>query len=185
MSTTLANLITAEEFAERPDDGFPSELVRGRIVRMNVPKPLHGRICFNIALLVGGFVEKHQLGWMFTNDSGIITERQPDTIRGPDVTYVSYERLPQDALPQRAYLEVVPELVFEVRSPDDRWPQLMSKVSEYLEAGVKIVCVLDALDQFALINTPDDAPKRIAGDELLEFPNVLGGFSTQVSRFFK
>lgn len=184
MPTLLADLITAEEFAARADDGLPSELVRGRIVQLNVPKPLHGRVCFKIALLVGNFVEKHQLGWMFSNDSGIITERGPDTIRGPDLTYVSYQRLPKDALPRREYLEVIPELVFEVRSPDDRWSQLMAKVSEYLEAGVRIVCVFDATNQFALINTPDDAPRRISGDDLVEFPSVLDGFSVPVEQFF-
>ena len=110
MPTLLSDLMTAEEFADRPDDDFPTELVRGRVVRMNVPKPLHGRVCFNIALLFGSFVEKHSLGWMFSNDSGIVTERGPDTIRGPDLTYCSYLRLPQGALPRLGYLEVAPEL---------------------------------------------------------------------------
>ena len=151
---------------------------------MNVPKPLHGRVCFNIALIVGAFVEKFQLGWMFTNDSGIVTERSPDTIRGPDLTFCSFQRLPKDALPRLSYLEVVPELVFEVRSPDDRWPALLSKVSEYLEAGVKIVCVLDALDQIVLVYSADEAPRRLSGDEIIEFPTVLEGFSARANQFF-
>ena len=45
MSVVLTDLMTAEEFAARPDDGIPTELIRGRITRMNLPKPLHGLVC--------------------------------------------------------------------------------------------------------------------------------------------
>ena len=58
-----------------PDLGYPSELVRGKIVRMNIPKPLHGLVCGNVAIILGSFIKKHQLGWVFTNDSGIRISR--------------------------------------------------------------------------------------------------------------
>lgn len=185
MPAVLTDLITAEEFAARPDDGLLTELIRGRITRMNLPKPLHGLVCFKATLKIGGFVEAHKLGWVFTNDSGVITERDPDTVRGPDVAFCSFERLPKASRPVRDYLEVAPELVIEVRSPDDRWPALQAKVAEFLSAGVLVVCVLDAVAEFAVIYTPEDAPRQLSGDDVLEFPNVLPGFSAKVREFFE
>lgn len=185
MPAVLTDLVTAEEFAARPDDGVPMELVRGRIVCMNLHKPLHGLVCFKAALKIGGVIEQHKLGWVFTNDSGVITEREPDSVRGPDLAFCSYQRLPKTARPQREYLDVAPELVVEVRSPDDRWPALQAKVAEYLAAGVLSVCVLDAVAEFAVIYTPDTAPCQLAGDDVIEFPNVLPGFTIPVCEFFE
>ena len=177
-------LLTAEKYGALADLGYPSELVRGKIVRMNIPKPLHGLVCGNIAIVLGSFVKKHQLGWVFTNDSGVITERNPDSVRGPDVAYCSYKRLPKRSRPKRDYLSVAPELAFEVRSPDDRWSKLQAKVAEYLDAGVLVVCVVEPKDEFVLIYTPDAAPQRLSGDELLKLPSVLPGFYVRVREFF-
>ncbi|MFM9962058.1 MAG: Uma2 family endonuclease [Planctomycetaceae bacterium] len=185
MPAVLTDLMTAEEFSTRPDDGVPMELVRGRIVRMNLPKPLHGLVCNTASFLITAFVRQHHLGWVFSNDSGVITERDPDSVRGPDVAYCSYERLPKAARPQREYLDVAPELVVEVRTADDRWPALQAKVAEYLAAGVLTVCVLDAIAEFAVIYTADAAPRQLAGDDVVEFPEALPGFAARVCEFFE
>src|SRR5690348_12208093 len=139
---TAEALLTAQEYWLLPDDGRPTELVRGRIVPMNMPSPRHGQICSKIDRLLGNFAEEHNLGHVVCNDAGVITERDPDTVRDPDVAFYSYGRVPRGRLPE-GYLPVVPELVFEVRSPSDRWSEILTKVAEYLEAGVGTVCVLD------------------------------------------
>lgn len=72
-------LLTAEEFAERPDPGYPEELVRGRIVPMPQPKPRHGEICSKADRILGLFAEERDLGRVVCNDAGVITERGPDT----------------------------------------------------------------------------------------------------------
>ncbi len=185
VAANRTRLLTAEEYGALPDLGYPSELVRGKIVRMNIPKPLHGLVCGNIHFLLASFVKKHGLGWTFINDSGVLTARDPDSVRGPDVAYCSYKRLPKRSRPKRDYLDVAPELAFEVRSPDDRWSKLQAKVTEYLDAGVLVVCVVDAKDEFALVYTPDAPPRRLSGDDVLKLPEVLPGFSTRVREFFE
>lgn len=182
---TRSRLLSAEAYGALPDLGYPSELVRGKIVRMNIPKPLHGLVCNNISWLITTFVKKHQLGWVFSNDSGVITERDPDSVRGPDVAYCSYKRLPKRSRPKRDYLAVAPELAVEVRSPDDRWSKLHAKVTEYLDAGVLVVCVVEPKDEFVMVYTADAAPRRLAGDDLLKLPNILPGFSVRVREFFE
>ena len=181
---TRTRLLTAEQYAALPDLGYPSELVRGRIVRMNIPKPLHGLVCSNTNFIVSSHVRKHQLGWVFCNDSGVITERAPDSVRGPDVAYCSYKRLPKRSRPGQDYLSVAPELAFEVRSSNDSWSKLEAKVEEYLEAGVLVVCVADPKGEFVRVYTPDAATRQLSGDDVLKLPGVLPGFSVRIREFF-
>jgi Uma2 family endonuclease len=177
-------LLTAEEFGLLPDNGRPSELVRGRIVEMNMPYPRHGEICGRVARLVGNYLEEKDLGRVVTNDSGIITERDPDTVRGADVAFYSYADVPKGPLPQR-YLQVMPRLVFEVRSPSDRWRVVLAKVVEYLNAGVVLVCVLDPDTETARVYHSDQPDKIFTADQELTLAEALGEFRMVVRRFFE
>ena len=111
----MLELMTAEQFGRRPDPGHPEELVRGRIVAMSVPDRRHGYVCCTSGAIFRAFVLERDLGRVMTNDSGVITERNPDTVRGADVAYYSYARLPKGPLPA-GYGPEVPELVVEVCS---------------------------------------------------------------------
>jgi Uma2 family endonuclease len=130
-------LLTAEQFAKRPDPGYPEELVKGRVVPLPIPKPRHGEICANAIQMLGGHIESLELGRL-CNDTGVITERGPDTVRRADVSYYSFARVPKGPLPDR-YLDIPPDLVVEVLSPSDRWPKVLAKVAEYLDAGTAYV----------------------------------------------
>lgn len=183
MSTGSQILYTAEEFGRRPDPGYPEELVRGRIVIMPTPGSRHGKVCYNTACQLGRFLDDHDVGQVLTNNSGVITERGPDTVRGADVSFYSYERVPTGPLPP-GYLNVPPDVVFEVLSPEDRWSKVLGKVAEYLNAGVEVVVVLDSGRRIIHVFT-DDEPTRILTDhDELTVPGVLAGFRVPVHRFF-
>jgi Uma2 family endonuclease len=183
MATTV-ELLTAEEYSKLPDAGQPSELVRGKIVEINVPTPKHGRICCCVGLSLGEFVESRDIGHVMVNDSGVITTRNPDTVRGADVSYYSYARLPKGPVPE-GYLQVAPELVVEVLSPTDRWSELHVKTAEYLKAGVLIVCALDPNTPSAHLYYPNRPPRILASEDDLEFPEVLGEFRVPVGRLYE
>ncbi len=184
MATVAEALLTAEEFLLLPDNGQLCELVRGRIVPMNMPIPRHGQVCAKTVRIVGNFADDNDRGHVLSNDSGVVTERGPDTVRGPDVAFYSYERVPRGPLP-RKYLAVVPDLAIEVRSPTDRWSKILAKVAEFLEAGVKVVCVLDEMTQTAHVYRGNEAAKVFTVDQELTFPEVLPGFGVKVERFFE
>lgn len=183
-ATVSEALLTAEEYANLPDNGVPTELVAGKVVEMNVPTPRHGEICVNVSFHLRLFFQEHPSGRVVSNDSGVITRREPDTVRGPDLSYYSYARIPQGPLP-RGYLNVVPELVFEVRSPLDRWPVVLAKVAEYLQAGVTAVCVLDQITETCTVYRDEELPRTLRGEERLLLPDILPGFEIAVSRFFE
>ena len=181
---TAEALYTAEEYGRRPDPGYPEELVRGRIVRMAQPNRRHGQVCGQAVYLLRRFFEDDDRGHVLSNDAGVITERDPDTVRGADVAFYSYARLPKGPLPSSIGPEV-PELVFEVRSPSDRWRDILAKVTEYLDAGVLVVCVLDPGDESAYLYHADRNPQTLRSDEELVLPDLLGDFRLAVRRFFE
>jgi Uma2 family endonuclease len=180
---TAEPLLTAEEYGLLSDIGQPTELVRGRIVYLDFPAPRHGCFCGNITRLLGNFVAEHDLGRVMTNDSGIITEHGPDTVRGPHVSFYSYDRLPKGPLPE-GYLDVAPEVVFEVRSPTDRWNKIFAKVAEFLSAGVDVVSVLDPQTETLTVYQADELPRVLTAAEELVLPKPLDGFRVTVQRFF-
>jgi Uma2 family endonuclease len=179
---TAEALMTAEEFGQRPDPGYPEELVQGRIVAMPPPDRRHGIICNKAGRILGDFAEEHDLGHMM-NGSGVITKRDPDTVRGADVAYYSYARLPKGPLPA-GYGPEVPELVIEVRSSNDSWRDTQIKIGEYLKAGVLKVIVLDPRSRKAHVYSVDDEPAVLGPEDELTIPDLLGDFRVAVHRFF-
>lgn len=183
MATATERLLTADEYAKLPDPGYPTELVRGRIIAMNPPIFRHGVVCRKLVHLVQLFLDDNDLGQMTCNDSGVITERDPDTVRGADAAFYSYARLPKDVIPE-TYPEVSPEVVFEVRSPSDRSSGILRKVSEYLAVGVLRVCVLDPQHRTLTIYSPDQPEDRLDEQATFSLPEILPGFAVPVARFF-
>jgi Uma2 family endonuclease len=181
---TVEQLMKIDEYMNLPDDGKLTELVRGRVVEMNVPQSRHGVVCVNASSIVRAFVKQHGLGRVLSNDAGVITERDPDTLRGADVSYYSYSRLPPGQT-NPGYFPVPPELVIEVRSPSDRWPDVLQKTAEYLNAGVDVVCVVDYAAQ-AVHVFDTEGPQRIlhVGEELT-LPTILPEFRAPVEAFFE
>lgn len=177
-------LLTAEQFAERPDPGYPEELVKGRVVPLAVPKPRHGQICGKANRIFGNHAEDRDIGQVLSNDAGVITERGPDTVRGADLAFYSFTRLPKGPLPD-GYLDIAPDLIVEVLSPTDRWPKVLAKVAEYLDAGTTVVIVLDDKRRLAHVYRADGSIRLLTADDELTIPDVLGDFSVRVGRFFE
>jgi len=150
---------------------------------MPPPDRRHGYICAGAATLMRNYVVEHDLGRVMSNDSGVITERDPDTVRGADVAYYSYARLPKGPLPA-GYGPEVPELVIEVRSSGDSWREILLKVGEYLTAGVLKVIVLDPRSRKAHIYSADQEPEVLGPEDELMVPELLGEFRVRVGQFF-
>jgi Uma2 family endonuclease len=176
-------LLTAEEYAVLPDDGRRTELVKGVVVEMPQPGFRHGKICNRVGRIIGNYADEHDLGHVLNNDSGVVTRRGPDTVRGPDVSYYSFTRVPKDESPE-SYPSVPPELVFEVKSPSNRVIDMTNKANEYLTAGVLIVCILDPETESIGVFTSDELPRRYSNGDELTLPGVLPDFRVPVRQFF-
>ena len=176
-------LLTAEEFVKRYPDHYV-ELVKGVVKEIAMPGGPHGYVCGLIAHQIMNFVVGRNLGRVFINDTFLLTERDPDSIRGMDVAYVSFTRLPKGPVPRGA-LEVLPELIVEVRSPSDTWNDVFAKVEEYLAAGVGVVLVADPEKETVSALRKGPTQEDFHAGDTLTVPDVLPGFAVEVARLFE
>lgn len=175
-------LLTAEEYGALPDDGRRTELVDGKEVELPSPGFRHGVVCSRIDRRLGNYVEANDLGWVLSNDTGVVTRRDPDSVRGADVMYYSYGRMPKQE-PPAGYAPVSPELIFEVKSPSDRARGTLAKVQEYHAAGVAVVCVVDPEAGWVDVHPSGQPVRRYAGDEAVELPELFPDFRVPVRAF--
>ena len=188
MSIVVASeRMTAEEFAawvERPENADRHfELVQGEVIEMPPPKRPHGFVCNNIAWRLTNHAASIGRGIVCTNDSGVIVERDPDTVRGPDVSY--FDDVTDESEIVYEYPEVPPVIAVEVLSPNDRVNDVACKVDEYLAFGVKQVWVVDPEMKNVAVHRPGQSMRLLKRDDELTGADDLPGFSCKVSDFFR
>lgn len=187
MSTTT-ELITADEYSRMRFE-VPTELVRGEIVfpygedGMTRPGHDHGGVCVAIAFHIRSWARESAAGRISTNDSWITTHRDPDSVRGADVSYFRMEKLPGGKLPG-APTDVVPDLCVEVLSPSNSLREIRGKASEYLAAGIEEVWIVDSRKRTVEIVRRGETVRELDETDQLT-SSVLPGFSVQVSVFFE
>ena len=187
MSSISEQLMTAEEFLawtqrEENRDRF-FELERGEVIEMPPPGRYHGFVCMNVGVLLHSYAAKQGRGYVCSNDAGVLTERSPDSIRGPDLSY--YEDAQNAAEIDRGYGERPPRLAVEVISPHDRVNPMMQRVAELLRAGVGVVWVIDPEARDISVCRLGQEPQLLSADDTLTADDVLPGFACPVTQIFE
>jgi Uma2 family endonuclease len=179
-TATKKTRYTAEEYAALPDSVASrySELVRGEIVEMAQPGFTHGEVQIRIGSKLLAYCDQENSCRVVT-ESGVITERDPDTVRGPDVSLYSARRLPMNKV-VKVYPDIPADLCVEVRSPDNTMKILLEKAEEYLRSGVKA----DPKSKSVRMITVNGTVTLKNGD-ILEGGDLLPGFSCKIADFFK
>ncbi len=188
-TATIANpkLLTVAEFAARPEpeDGSKEELVRGEVVSMPPPGFPHGIVQGHFYFYLRSWANgRRQSSGRVTVESGLPTETDPDTVRGPDVAYWSYARLPADRVPN-VYADVAADVVVEVLSPDDSQRRIAQKIGEYFAVGVRLVWVADPDDRTVTVYTKPGDGTVLRSDATLTGSDVLPEFSCPVASLFE
>jgi Uma2 family endonuclease len=181
MSTlTQPKLISAQEFFLMPDpvDGSKQELIRGVITTMPPPGGLHGVCCLKVGRKVGNFADDNKRGIVTSNDTGFICERNPDTVRGADISFWSKERLP---IIPTGYIEIPPDLAIVVISPSDVFTKVQQKVKQYLERGVVMVWLVAPEDRSVTVYKSLKDITILNENDILSGDPVLPGFACRVS----
>lgn len=179
--TELTEPITGEALFKLGDIGR-SELVRGKIVYMSPTGHLHGFLESNFDRVLGAFIYQHKLGRVFVGEVGIYTQRNPDTVRVADVVFISRERWSQ--VQSKSYLDVAPDLVVEILSPDDTWSAVMEKLEEYFAVGTLSVWIADPKREQIYVYHSLTEVQRFSSGEVLADEKVLPGFSVPVAELF-
>jgi len=187
MSTeATTNLMTADQFAEwvsRPENrGRIFELNRGEVVEMSRPGEVHSVVCANIVWALSNYVRQRRRGRVLSNDPGLILERDPDTVRGPDVVLFDTARTYDELHPK--WVEEVPALAVEVWSPNDRIGKMTRRTALFLKAGIRLVWLVDPEARDVTVHRKGADPYVVEEDQELTGEDVLPDLRVGVADFF-
>ena len=168
-------LLTAEELLYTNVPNKRTELVRGRLIVHEPPGGRHGYVAANLAFRLSQHVDLTGAGAVFVGDVGFTLHRDPDTVRGPDIAFVRTNRLPKPI--PNTYLEFAPDLVVEVLSHHDRPGEVLAKVGDWLDAGARLVWVVDPERRLARVYREDGTEDILDETNQLLGEDVLPGFS--------
>jgi Uma2 family endonuclease len=176
--------MTADEFAAR-HAGDRVEFLFGRVVELPMPQRKHGMVANMTAFYLTQHVIANGIGRVATHDSfvRVPTTDDPTKVRGADICYFSYARVPK-GVELDSRMDVSPELIVEVKSPSDLWTEVFTKVEEYLANGVLAVVVLDPDRRTASVCRPGVDQQDFGAADTLVLPDVLPGFAVPVARLF-
>ncbi len=180
---TNSEITSAEQLFRSSDDGSRFELVRGVLIVMSPAGSEHGWIASRILIRLGTHVEANDLGKTFAAETGFLIEVNPDTVRAPDAAFVSHERL-GTAPPSTSYLQVAPDLVAEVVSPNDSSTDVEAKAEQWLEAGSRIVLVADPKNQTLRVYKSKSQIEVLHSGDELSCGDLCGGWKISVNEIF-
>ncbi len=175
--------VTADELLRMPDDGFRYELVRGELRRMTPAGNVHGRVAMRFAWRLARYVEENRLGVVYAAETGFKLATDPDTVRAPDVAFVSKERVEVVGEVEGFWPEA-PELAIEVISPGDTYTEVEEKVFDWLDSGTKMVIIVNPSKHSATVYKSPNDITALAESDILDGEDAVPGFRLAVREIF-
>lgn len=169
--------MTFEEFLASDIKGY--EFVNGELKQMSPPTMEHGEISMGLILPLGTYIRDKQLGRLYPADT---TFNLGDRLVKPDLAYVSNERLPDN---RRQGAPIPPDLAVEVTSPSDSQYDIIEKALAYLQAGTRLVWVIEPIAQTVTVYRSKSDIKTLTHNDTLTGEDVVEGFSCLVSQLFE
>lgn len=182
--TTSAKLLTADDLWNLPDHGAHMELVRGELRPMAPTTFGHGDCASNLAFLLTGHVKKHHLGKVIIAEVGYRLTTNPDTVYAPDIAFVSKDRVPSVNVRDK-FSAGAPDLAVEVLSPSDTMVAVEQKVRDYLDAGSKLVWVLNPKRKSATVHRANGSVALLKDADRLDGEDVIPSFGCSVAELFE
>ena len=171
--------MTAEELMNLDDDSHRHQLVKGELLTMPPPKSVHGRVTANLTIILGLHAKANRLGDVHA-ESGYKLESDPDTVLGPDVSFISQERVDRA---DDGYYDGPPDLAVEVLSPGDRRGWVERKLALWLETGTRSVWLVNPRRRTVeVISSTGERRMLHETDELVD--DTVPGFRVKVSEIF-
>ncbi len=181
MSATSTALMTAEEFMELPDDDLRHELINGELITMPVPGLPHARIAMRLGAPLAHFVWDHDLGEVY-DFGGFQLTWNPDTVLGPDLSFISKERLKN--VGEVSVWQGAPDLAVEVYSPGYRPGKVSERISRLFSAGTKQVWIVHLKHRTIAVYRSESDITTFSGSDYLEAQDMFPGLRISLDRIF-
>ena len=183
MSSTLTKPITADELLAMPKDGYRYELAKGELIQMAPTGYEHGVRTVELTALLHTHIKANKLGVVCAAETGFLLSQDPDTVRAPDISFVSRERV-EKAGKVKSYWVGAPDLAVEVTSPSDTVRGVEEKVAEWLEFGARLVWVVSPkLHTITVYRSLTDIV-TLTEKDTLEGGDVVPRFSIKITEIF-
>jgi Uma2 family endonuclease len=182
-TTNARRYVTSDEFLTHAAVAGPSELVRGEIRPMTPASGAHGVIAGTIFAALNAFVEARQLGLRFPDDTGFLLPGLGDTVRSPDVAFVSEGQLPHEGIGS-GWLSVSPDLVVEILSPNKTASELEEKIRDYHAAGTHLFWIVDPALRVVSIRSASAPERWLREGDTLDGGDILPGFALPAAKLF-
>ena len=169
--------MTLDEFCESDLEGY--EYVKGKLIPMAPPTMEHGEISMNLSFLLSLHVRENQLGRLYPADTDF---KLGDRLVKPDIAFVSTARMPEN---KRQASPVAPDLAVEVVSPTDIQYRVAEKAFAYLDAGTRLVWVVEPVGKTVTVYRSKTDIKTLPSNDTLNGEDVVEGFSCQVAQLFE
>ena len=181
MSATSTALMTAEELMQLPDDDLRHELINGELITMPLPGHPHGRIAARLLVPLAQFVWDHDLGEVY-DFVGFQLTWNPDTVLGPDISFVSKERLPK--VGEVCYWQGPPDLAVEIYSPGYRPGKVSKRISRLFSYGTKQIWIVDLKHGTVSVYRSESDITTFSGSDYLEAQDMFPGFRISLDNIF-
>lgn len=181
--STMIRLMTADDLWRLPSDGTRHELVKGELQTMPPSGFEHGVVGINLSTPLDQHVRGNKLGLVVGAETGFLITQNPDTVRGADIGFVSRERVRAVGVP-RSYWPGSPDLAVEIVSPHDTVFQVDTKVQEWLDAGARMVWVVNPRQRTVTVYRPGENPVVLTTKDTLDGLDVVPGFQWPVASLF-
>jgi Uma2 family endonuclease len=182
MSTTVQPM-TADDLLRMPNDGFRYELVKGELRRMAPAGHEHGRVAVRFTWRLAQHVETKNIGAVYAAETGFLISTNPDTVRAPDVAFVSQKRLDKVGK-TGGYWPGAPDLAVEVVSPRDTYSEVEEKAIEWLGAGALMVLALNPRKRTVTVYRSLNEITILNEDAILDLNDIVSGFKVAVKDIF-
>jgi Uma2 family endonuclease len=139
-----------------------------------------------LAVILGGklgsFAEEHDLGLVAGTDGTL--RLMPRLVRIPDVSFISWQQLPDRVYPSEPVPELYPDLAVEVLSEGNTPGEMARKLKEYFLAGTRLVWLVDPGTRTVRVHTAPDQFTTLTESDTLDGGDVLPGFTLPLRLLF-
>jgi Uma2 family endonuclease len=181
MSSVAQHLITVEEFEKSPNSEH-RELVRGEVIDTLPSGAQAGVVTATVAMLLRDWAKRGSGGNVGVK-AGFVLSRDPDTVRGPDVYYITANRGSWGGTPE-GFWTLAPDLAIEIISPSETADEVQQKIDDFLAAGTPLVWVVYPRTEVVVVYAAGGMARTYRGEDVIEHPDVLPGFSCKVADLF-
>jgi Uma2 family endonuclease len=178
---SIGTKLTLAEFLALPDGDVYYEFVDGQAVPKVSPKFFHSTLQFALCRVIRGWCKGR--GRVLPEWAILLKRLGKDWAPVPDLTYISYERLPKSWRRNEA-CPAIPELAIEIISPDQTMKEFEEKAKDYLAAGVPRVWVVDP-EAILIRSFFPDGSSQVYMDNTPIVDELLPGLELTTRRIFE